>query len=127
VEESDYAGAFDALLARQARRALVAVFTDLVDPSTSALLLARAAALRRRHLPWVVAVADSAVADAARAVPGTAAEAYARLAAERILGERDLAAARLAAAGVRVTSVPARDLAAAAVQGYLGLKARGAL
>jgi uncharacterized protein (DUF58 family) len=127
VEESDYALAFDALQARQTRRALVAVFTDLADPDTSALLLARASALRGRHLPWVVAVADSAVADAARAVPATPPEAYVRLAAERILAERELAAARLQAAGVRVLSVPARELAGAVVAGYLDVKARGRL
>ena len=127
VEESDYALAFDALQARQTRRALVAVFTDLADPDTSALLLARAAALRGRHLPWVVAVADSAVADAARAVPATPPEAYVRLAAERILAERELAAARLQAAGVWVLSVPARELAGAVVAGYLDVKARGRL
>jgi uncharacterized protein (DUF58 family) len=127
VEESDYAAAFDELQRSQGRRALVAVFTDLADADASAPLLARATALRGRHLPWVVAVADSAVADAARALPRTPAEAYARLAAERILAERELAAARLQAAGVRVLSVPARDLAAAAVAGYLDLKARGRL
>ncbi|HEU4382027.1 MAG TPA: DUF58 domain-containing protein [Anaeromyxobacteraceae bacterium] len=127
VEESDYAAAFDELTARQRRRALVLVFSDLADPDTSALLLSRAALLRRRHLLLLAAVADSAIADAARAVPDTEAEAYARLAAERILAERDLAARRLQAAGVEVASVPARDLTAAAVGGYLAAKASGRL
>ena len=127
VEESDYAAAFDALEARQRRRSLVVVFTDLADPDTSALLLQRAAFLCRRHLLLLAAVADSAIADAARAVPDTAADAYARLAAERILAERDLAARRLQAAGVEVASVPARDLTAAAVGGYLAAKASGRL
>jgi len=127
VEESDYAAAFDELAARQRRRALVLVFTDLADPDTSALLLQRAALLRRRHLLLLAAVADSAIADAARAVPETAADAYARLAAERILAERELAARRLQAAGVEVASVPARDLTAAAVGGYLAAKASGRL
>jgi len=127
LEEPDWAAAFDTLQARQSRRALVVVFTDLADPDQSALLLARTAALRRRHLPWVVAVADSALADAARAQPATQAEAYARLAAERILAERDLAAARMQAAGVRVLSVPARELAGRVVGGYLEVKARGRL
>jgi uncharacterized protein (DUF58 family) len=127
VEESDYAGAFDALEARQRRRALLVLFTDLADPDTSALLLARAALLGRRHLVLVAAVADSEIADAARARPRDDAEAFARVAAERILAERETAAARLAAAGVRVESVPARDLAAAVVGGYLDVKARGAL
>ena len=127
VEESDYGAAFDALSTRQRRRALVVLFTDLADPDTSALLLARAALLCRRHLVVVAAVADSEIADAARARPRDAGEAYARLAAERILDEREAATARLAAAGVRVESVPARELAAAVVGRYLAVKARGEL
>ncbi|MFT3916959.1 MAG: hypothetical protein QM704_23610 [Anaeromyxobacteraceae bacterium] len=127
IEESDYGAAFDALAARQRRRALVVLFTDLADPDTSAALLARAALLRRTHLVLVAAVSDSEVADAARTRPASADEAYARLAAERILDEREAARSRLAAAGVRVVSVPARELAAAAVGGYLEAKATGAL
>jgi len=125
--ESDYAAAFDALAARQRRRALVLVFTDLADPDTSALLLARAAHLRRRHLVLVVAVSDSAVAEAARRRPRHEVEAFERVAAERILDERDAAANRLVAGGVAVASVPASDLAAAVVARYLDVKARGAL
>jgi uncharacterized protein (DUF58 family) len=103
------------------------VFTDLADPDTSALLLSRAALLRRRHLVLVAAVADSEIADAARGLPEDAEGAYARVAAERILAEREAAAARLAGAGVRVESVPARELAAAVVGRYLEVKARGEL
>ena len=127
VEESDYGAAFGALDARQRRRALVVVFTDLADPDTSALLLARAAQLRRRHLVLLAAVADSEIADAARAEPRDEADAYQRAAAERILDERDAAARRLAAAGVRVESVAARDLAAAVVGRYREVKERGEL
>ncbi|HEX9242397.1 MAG TPA: DUF58 domain-containing protein [Anaeromyxobacter sp.] len=127
VEESDYSAALDALEARQRRRALVVIFTDLADPDTSALLLARAAQLRRRHLVLVAAVADSEIADAARARPRDAEEALVRAAAEAILDEREQAAARLASAGVRVESVPARELAAAVVARYADVKARGEL
>lgn len=127
LEEADYAAALDALEARQRRRALVVIFTDLADPDTSALLLARAAQLRRRHLVLVVAVADSEVADVAATRPRDDDEAFARAAAERILDERDAAVRRLAASGVRVESVPARDLAAAVVARYGEVKARGEL
>jgi len=125
--ESDCGAAFDALEARQRRRALVLVFTDLADPDTSALLLARTALARRRHLVLVVAVSDSAVAEAARARPAGEAEAFERAAAERILDEREAAARRLQAAGVAVASVPASGLAAAVVARYLEVKQRGAL
>jgi uncharacterized protein (DUF58 family) len=127
VEAPDYAAAFEALLARQRRRALVVVLTDLADPETSAPLLEGAARLRRRHLVVVAAVADSEIADAATARPRDAEEAFMRVAAERILAERDAAAARLAAAAVRVESVPAKGLSAALVARYLSVKERGEL
>jgi uncharacterized protein (DUF58 family) len=127
LEEADYGAALDALEARQRRRALVVIFTDLADPDTSALLLARAAHLRRRHLVLVAAVADSEVADVAASRPGDDDEAFARAAAERILEEREAAVHRLAASGVRVESVPARELAAAVVARYADVKARGEL
>ena len=127
IEESDYGAAFDVLDARQRRRALVVVFTDLADPDTSAVLLARAAQLRRRHLVLVAAVADSEIADAAAARPRDVEEAFVRTAAESILEERDHAARRLLSAGVRVESVPARELTAAMVGRYAEVKARGEL
>ena len=127
VEESDYGAAFDVLDARQRRRALVVVFTDLADPDTSALLLARVAQLRRRHLVLVAAVADSEIADAAAARPRDAEEAFVRAAAEAILDEREQATRRLEGTGVRVESVPARALAAAVVGRYAEAKARGIL
>src|SRR6266545_4199850 len=127
IEESDYAAAFDVVEARQRRRALVVVFTDLADPDTSALLLARAAHLRRRHLVLVAAVADSEIADAAAARPRDGEEAFMRAAAEWILEEREAAVLRLAAAGVHIKSVPARELAAAVVGRYADVKARGEL
>jgi uncharacterized protein (DUF58 family) len=127
VEESDFAAAFDALEARQRRRALVVVLTDLSDPDSSAELRARAALLARRHLVQVLAVADSEVAEVAAAWPARAEDAFARAAAERILAERDAAAAALAAAGVRVESAPARGLVAAVVRRYLDVKRRGEL
>ena len=126
-EESDYGAAFDALGARQRRRALVIVFTDLSDPDTSALLRARAAQLARRHLVLFLAVADSEIAEAASSRPERSEEAFARVAAERILAERELAAASLASVGVRVESAPARSLVAAVVNRYLEVKRRGEL
>lgn len=125
--EPDYGAAFDALGARQRRRALVVVFTDLSDPDTSALLRTRAAQLARRHLVLLLAVADSEIAEVASSRPERAEEAFARAAAERILGERDLAVASLAAVGVRVESAPARSLVAAVVNRYLEVKRRGEL
>ena len=125
--ESDLAAAFDALLARQRRRALVVVFTDLSDPEATSLLAARAALLRRRHLVMVAAISDPVVTGAAGAWPADEAAAFERAAAERLLDEQEVAAARLSAAGVAVASVSSGGLAAEVVDRYLAVKARGAL
>jgi uncharacterized protein (DUF58 family) len=125
LEASDFAAAFQAVDARQRRRGLVVVLTDLDDPDSSAPLRAGAARLARHHLVRVVAVSDSEVAEVARARPERAEEAYARAAAEQILGEQERAAVELAAAGVRVERVPARELSASVVRRYLEVKRRG--
>jgi uncharacterized protein (DUF58 family) len=127
TEESDHRAALDVLEARQRRRALVLVLTELADPDTSRLLIARAAQLRRRHLVVVAAVGDSEIADAARATPRSADEAYVRVAARRILAEREAAALALTAAGVRVERCTAAGLAASTVGRYLEIKERGEL
>ncbi len=125
--ESDCAAAFDLVAARIRRRALVAVFSDLLDEESSRQLVARATRLRPRHLPLVIAVADSELLDAGRAVPRRPEEAYLRAAAQRLLRERDSTLGRLRDAGSLVVSVPARELCAAAVNKYLEVKARGLL
>jgi uncharacterized protein (DUF58 family) len=127
VEEPDYDAAFDALLLRQRRRALVVLMTDIADPDTSRVVLARASQLRSRHLVLVAAVSDSAVADTAAIHPENLREAYLRIAAERILEEREAATRRLQATGVRVANVSARELSGALVASYLAIKRRGTL
>ncbi len=125
--EADLGAAFDALLARQRRRALVVLFTELADPDATALLLARAAVLRRRHLVALASIADPELTAAATARPGSPVEAFARAAAERIVDEREGSSRRLAAAGVAVIHAAAADLPAAVVARYAAVKAQGLL
>ena len=125
--EADFGAAFDALMARQRRRALVVVFTDLGDPEATALLLARAAILRRRHLVALASIADPELAAAASARPASVADAFARAAAERILAEREGSERRLTAAGVTVIHAAGVDLPAAVVRRYAAVKERGLL
>jgi uncharacterized protein (DUF58 family) len=125
--EADYGAAFDELMGRQRRRALVVLFTELSDPATIALLLARAEVLRRRHLVAVASVADPELDEAASARPERQADAFARAAAGRIADEREVAVRRLAAAGVAVIHASAANLAASVVARYGALKQRGQL
>jgi len=125
--EADFGAAFDTLMARQRRRALVVVFTALADPDATTLLLARAGILRRHHLVAVASIADPDLVEAASARPAGEADAFARAAAERILGEREHSERRLTAAGVAVIQAAGADLPAAVVTRYAAVKERGLL
>lgn len=127
LEESDYGRALDLAFAKQHKRALVVVFTDLLDPDTSAALVRRTRALRPRHLPLVVSLLDEELAAAATALPSTPQDAYVRQTAARLEDEYRLTAAQLRNAGALVVRAPARTLSAAAVNQYLQVKAHGLL
>lgn len=127
LEESDYGRAYDFAFARQSRRALVVLFTDLVDPDASAALLTRTLALRPRHLPVVASLLDEDVQAAATGVPREPQEAYARQAASRLEAEYRRTATTLRDAGALVVRAPARGFGAAALNAYLDVKSRGLL
>ncbi|WP_164018415.1 DUF58 domain-containing protein [Pyxidicoccus trucidator] len=127
LEESDYGRAFDFAFARQTRRALVVLFTDLVDPDASASLLTRTLALRPRHLPVVASLLDEDVEAAATAVPREAQDAYSRQAAARLEAEYRRTATTLRDSGALVVRAPARGFGAAALNAYLDVKSRGLL
>ena len=127
LEESDYARALELTFARHHKRSLVVVLTDLLDPDTSASLVRHTRALRPRHLPLVVSLLDEDLAGAAQALPASVQQAHLRQAAARLEDEYRLCAAQLRNSGALVVRAPARNLSAAAVSQYLGVKAHGLL
>ncbi|QSQ25025.1 DUF58 domain-containing protein [Pyxidicoccus parkwayensis] len=127
LEESDYGRAFDFAFARQTRRALVVLFTDLVDPDASQSLLTRTLALRPRHLPVVASLLDEDVEAAATQVPREAQDAYAKQAAARLEAEYRRTATTLRDSGALVVRAPARGFGAATLNAYLDVKSRGLL
>lgn len=127
LAESDYPAAFRHVRVRNRRRALTVCFTDVVDRTASAALVAQAGALRPRHLPVAVTLRDTALERVATARPATAAAAYDRAAAEELLQARDEALWDMRRQGVVVLDVPPEGAARAVVEGYHRLKRRGAL
>jgi uncharacterized protein (DUF58 family) len=125
--ESDYAAALNEVRVRQRRRALIAIFTDIVDRDQAAALINQCTLLRRRHLPLVITVRDPAVVDLAQSRPRTAAQVYARAVAGGIEAERADAVRLLRAGGVDVIDADARTLSPRLVNRYLELKRRAAL
>lgn len=125
--ESAYTAALTEVRTRQRRRALIAIFTDIVDRDQAAALIQQCALLRRRHLPLVITVRDPAVEDIARRRPGDAAGVYARAIATGIAADRADALRLLRAGRVDVIDADARTLSPRLVNRYLELKRRAAL
>ena len=81
LAESDYLGAFAATLARFRRRAMLVLFTDLVEQAVGETLLPALPLIARNHLVVVAAVQDPAVVRWALTTPVDAAGAYRKAAA----------------------------------------------
>ena len=126
--EPDYAQAFRALAARQRKRALLVMLTDVIDARAARALLGHLTRGASRHLALVVALRNEALVEAARLPesPGVR-PLYTSAAAEELLAERATALQRMRDAGVIVLDVAPDAMAAAVVNQYLELKARGAL
>jgi uncharacterized protein (DUF58 family) len=127
LAESDYPGAFRYLAARNRKRALTVLFTDVIDRTASDALVAHAATLRPRHLPLAVTLRDPALEALAARRPDTATAAFERAAAEELLGAREAALAEMRGRGIMVLDVPPASAGEAVVARYHGLKRRGML
>ncbi len=127
LEESDYGAAIDTAFARGARRSLVVVLTDLLDPETAQSLVLRTRKLVPRHLPMIVSLQDQAVHHAATSVPMSSDAAWERVVAAKLERDGEATVARLREGGARVVRGPPSYFASAGVNAYLDVKARGLL
>jgi uncharacterized protein (DUF58 family) len=123
--EPDYGLAFRYLAARRLQRALVPVFTDLVDARASSRLLRHVAALVPRHLPLLVAIADPALERYAETPPTAVRAVYRQAVARDLLTERAEALRGVTARGGLALDVPPERLNLAVVNRYLEVKRRG--
>ena len=122
--EPDYRAAFEFLRARTARRALVVLFTDLVDDEASRALVAAVTRLAGNNLVLCCLLADPQLAEVAANVPSSTTELYERVVAEDVQEARARALAILRHRGVHTIDVPAERLTVATIQRYLELKSR---
>jgi uncharacterized protein (DUF58 family) len=127
LEEPDYPAAFAFLAARNRKRAMMTLFTDVIDRTASDALVAQVGSLRPRHLPVAVTLRDPALERTAVAHASSAADAYERAAAEELLAARGEALSQMRARGVIVVDVPPAQAAKAVVEQYELLKRRGLL
>ncbi len=123
--DSDYELAFRAV--GSSKRALVIVFTDLLEEAAARPLVESVHVLRRRHAVAVASAADTDLDRLVRRAPETALDAYAASVAVEVLDARARVAARIRATGADVIEAPPDALGAACVGAYLRAKARAAL
>ena len=119
--DSDYELAFRAV--GGGKRALVLVFTDLVDEAAARSLLRGAPFLARRHHLVLASASDPdlhALAEGTVEEQGPATQEVAQV----VLEERKAVAERLRRAGAVIVDVPPEHLAAACVRAYLAAKQR---
>lgn len=122
--EPDYGRAFAYLGEHLRRHALVLIFTELTNSTSTDTLMRQILRLRRRHLCLLVTVGDPTVQQLARQPIHDSASLYERTVAEGMLAERDLVLQKLRQAGVLTLDVPADELSIAVINRYLEIKAR---
>jgi uncharacterized protein (DUF58 family) len=122
--ETDYKAAFQNLSTRWRRRSLVVLFTDLVDPDSSAQILDAVPMIADQHRVVCVTVSDPNILAAAKSVPTDSAGVYQKAVATQVLQERRAAISILKRRGVWTIDSPPEDLSADLVNHYLDLKSR---
>src|SRR5438034_11742892 len=125
--ESDYPGAFRYLAARNRKRALTVMFTDVIDRFASDALVASVGSLRPRHLPLAVTLRNPELDAVAALRPREPRDAFREAAAEELVHAREEALTHMRRPGVRVLDVAPQRAAQAVVAQYLDLKRRGRL
>jgi uncharacterized protein (DUF58 family) len=125
--EPDYRRALAYLAAKQRKRSLIIVFTDLTGGITTDSIVANMSVLARNSLPLVVTISDPDVHGAAHSLPGDSLQVYQRAAAVQVLEDRRLALQSLQHQGVLTLDVPANQLSWSVVNRYLELKGKGLL
>jgi uncharacterized protein (DUF58 family) len=108
-----------------ARRALVVVFTDLVDEAAARSLTQAVPMLARRHAVLVASARDAELEARARAPTSTDLQRAVAVVAQDVLDARRRAAALLIRAGATVLQAPASQLGARCLRAYLEAKSRG--
>ncbi len=123
---SDFSGAVEQLMARQRRRSLVILLTNLRGEDGKELVPALQV-LKTRHLVLLASMREQVVEDAATQPVESFASALKFLAADRYMQERREILANLGARGILTLDTTAQDFAVALANSYFDIKAAGRL
>ena len=122
--EPDFAEAFKYLASKQRRRALIILFTDILDTDSAEGIAAYVSQLSKHHLVACVTLTDSGIVELAEQQTKDSKSVYQKAIAERLLQEKHATLEILRRQGVITIDVPAHQLTMAVVNKYLELKAK---
>ena len=122
--EPDFAGAFTYLASKQRKRALVILFTDILDRDAAEGLATYVAQLSKHHLVVCVTLMDSTIIALAAQKLTDSKSVYQKAIAEKLLQEKHATLEILRTRGVITLDVPAHQLTMTVVNKYLELKAK---
>jgi uncharacterized protein (DUF58 family) len=126
--ETDFEGAFAELTKRLRKRALVVLFTQVIDDVSAQAVLRQVRSLRPRHLPVCVLFRDPDLDRMAEPGPGLATapdgELYVAAAAAETILWRERLVRDLKTGGALVLHVPPRQTTPAVINRYLQIKAQ---
>lgn len=125
--ESNFTLALTTLSAQLNRRSLIILFTEFADATSADLMIRAAGRLAKKHRLLFIAMRDEEVEAEELRHPESAADVTRANVAAAMLADRQLVIARLRRLGADVIEVPADDMAASAVEAYLGIKRQGSL
>lgn len=123
--ESDYRAAFTFLAQRQRKRALIVIFTDLIDPDSSRRLMDNLALLHPRHTVLCVALSDYELRAMLAGAPANPTGLFQQTMADLVQEDRQLALATLHQRGILTVDAAPSDLSVAVVNRYLAIKREG--
>lgn len=122
--EPDFETALTMAAARNRRRSLMLLFTDVTVAESARRMTTYVRSLIPRHLPLVVTIADETVERLESNEPGTTEEFYTVGIANELLQQRDELLEVLRISGAAVLDSPADQIATQTIKTYLDLKRR---
>ena len=122
--EPDFESAFTYLATKQRKRALIILFTDILDNDSAEGIATYVAQFSKHHLVICVTLTDSGIVELSDLKTTNSKSVYQKAIAERLLQEKHATLEILRRQGVITIDVPAHQLTMAVVNKYLELKAK---
>ncbi len=122
--EPDFEAAFSYLASKQQKRALIILFTDILDKDSAEGIATYVSQYSKHHLVICVTLTDSGIVELAEQNISNSKSVYQKAIAERMLQEKHTTLEILHRRGVITIDVPAHQLTMSVVNKYLELKAK---